>query len=259
MEIATLSPLEQKIYFAARNAKEGVILLELMYSWNLTDRKTLLVALSSMVKKGWMTRLRKGVYLVGEPGFGTLLSPFVTATYIFPGYIAFSSALYAHKLIDNVPFEVQVATRNERGIKQMGQYSFRAIPIGKKHIGSEKKDGYTISTIPKTIYDCLVQSELAGGYPQILKAISEARLSESEWKEVMRYAKRFEKSAFFQRLGYILGIMPKKNKAIQRLIAECKKKVRSKIYLYKRRNGRYVRQWKLVDDIGKEELLSWWY
>lgn len=259
MKNATLSPLEQKIYFAAKNAKDGVVFLEIMYSWDITDRKTLHSVLSRMVKKGWLMRLRRGVYLVCEPGFGTLLSPFVTATYMFPGYVGFSSALYIHKLVDVVPFEVQVATRQESGAKNLGQYSFRAIPVGKRHVGSELTNGYLVSTIPKTIYDCLCQPELAGGYPQVLKAIFEAKISENGWKEFIYYAEKFERSAFYQRLGYLLSILPRKNKTILKMIAKCRKRIRSKIYLYKRRKGKYIPEWKLVDDIGKEELLSWWY
>ncbi|MBI5159620.1 type IV toxin-antitoxin system AbiEi family antitoxin domain-containing protein [Candidatus Micrarchaeota archaeon] len=259
MKNATLSPLEQKVYFAVRNAGEGVVSLEIIRSLRLADDRTLLFVLSNMVKKGWLTRLRRGVYLVGEPGGSVVKDAFLIATYVFPGYVAFSSALYVHKLVDVMPFEVQVATRNESMVKRIGEYSFRAIPIGERHFGSERKDGRTISTVAKTIYDCLTHAELGGGYPQILKAIYEANLSKTQWKELFYYAEKFESNAFYQRLGYLLSIMPKKDKQILIAIKKCRKKTESKIYLFKRRKGKYISEWKLVDDVGREELLSWWY
>lgn len=259
MKTATLSPLEQRIYFAVRNAGEGVFTLDIMRSLKLAGDGTLLFTLSNMVKKGWLTRLRKGVYLVSEPSGSVIKDAFLIATYVFPGYVAFSSALYVHKLVDVMPFEVQVATRSESGVKQIREYAFRAIPIGERHFGSERKEGRIVSTIAKTIYDCLTHAELGGGYPQILKAIYEAKLSKEQWKELFYYAEKFEPNAFYQRLGYLLSIMPRKNKQMQAAIKKCRKKTKSKIYLFKRRKGKYVPEWKLVDDVGKEELISWWY
>ncbi|PIU10192.1 hypothetical protein COT30_00520 [Candidatus Micrarchaeota archaeon CG08_land_8_20_14_0_20_49_17] len=255
----TLTPLEQNIYFAAKNAKDGVVSLEIIRSWKLAGNNTLQVTLTNMVKKGWLARLRKGVYLLNESPGVAVKDPFSIATYIFPGYIAFSSALYIHKLTDTLPFEVQVATRNENGSRRIGEYTFRAIPLGKRYSLAKRENGCLVSTAPKTLYDCLAHPDLAGGYPQILNAINEAKLSETEWRELLYYAEKFEPPAFYQRLGYILELLPKKNNEINDIIKICHKKVKSNIYLSARRKGKYIPRWKLVDDIGKDELLGWWY
>lgn len=259
MTNATMSPLQQKIYFAARNAKDGVIFLDVIKSWNLSDEKTLSVALSHMVKKGWLMRLRNGVFLISEPNARTIINPFVISTYIYPGINAFSSALYIHKLTDMVPFEILVATRNESGTKRIGEYSFRAIPIKDKYGGSSEKGGVLVSSVAKTLYDCIMHPELSGGFPQILKALYESNLSKKDWDEFLSYAEKFERNSFFQRLGYLLSLFPKKNKMISMIIQKCKEKVGSKIYLYKRKKGKLIQEWMVIDDVGKEELLSWWY
>jgi predicted transcriptional regulator of viral defense system len=259
MTDATLSPLEQRIYFAIRNAKDGVVFLEILESLRLTGKNTLLFVLSKMTKKGWLMRLRKGVYLITEPNAQAMKDPFAISTYIFPGYNAFSSALYVHGLSDMVPFEIFVATRNESKKKTVGEYTFRAVALKRRYGGSENKDGIIVSTRAKTIYECIIHPELAGGFPQILKAIHDSKLSEAEWDELLYYATKFETAAFSQRLGYLLDLLPKKNKAIRRMISTCMRKVASKVYLYKRRNGVLVSKWKIIDDVGKEELLSWWY
>ncbi len=259
MVYASLSPLEQKLYFSAKNSKNGIISLDIIKSWKLTDVGTLLSIISKMVKKGWLIRLRRGVYLINEPGMAGIKNPFLISTYMFPGYNAFLSALYLYGLTDMVPFEIQIATRNARGLKRIGEYSFRGIPIGKKHLGSVRKEGNVVSSLPKTIYDCLVYPELAGGYPSILRVMYEANMDKKTWEEVFYYAELFERNAFFQRLGYLLDILPEKNREVKRIIKQCLKKVKSTVYLRGRKKGRYIKKWKVIDNVGRERLLSWWY
>ncbi|NYZ60328.1 hypothetical protein H0O01_01370 [Candidatus Micrarchaeota archaeon] len=259
MPNTTLSPLEQKIYFAAKNARDGVVSLEMVRSWNLTDEKSLLVILSRMAKKGWLLRLRKGIYLVSEPPAPAIRDIFVVSTYCFPGYNAFSSALYLHGLTDMVPFEVLVATRHESGVKTFGQYTVRAVALKDRFMGSMLQQGRVVSTAPKTIYDCLTHPELGGGHTQIMKAIHEANMDESGWKELFYYAEKFESHAFYQRLGYLLSLLPKKSRATKGAIRLCAQKAKSNIYLSGRGKGAYIPEWKLIDNVGKEALLSWWY
>jgi predicted transcriptional regulator of viral defense system len=257
MSNATLSPLEQKIYFAAKEAKDAVIFLEIIRSWEVADDNTLLFTLSNMCKKGWLKRLRKGVYLVSKPGDDSIPDPFLVSTYIFPGYNAFSSALYLHGLSDVLPFEIIVATRTESGKKELGQYSFRAVALKERHIGSMLLNNYRVSTIPKTIYDCLLSPDFCGGYQNVLKAINDAQMSQVEWSELFYYAGLFEGASFYQRLGYLLDILPKRKP--EDAISICLKHVKSNIYLHGRKKGKFISKWKLIDNVGKDTLLSWWY
>ena len=254
-----LSPLEQRIYFAARNARDGVIALEIIRSWRLTDDRTLLSTISRMTKKGWLIRLRRGYYLVTEPSAQAIKDVFRISTYCFPGYNAFSAALYIHGLADMVPFGIYVATRNESGSKTFGSYTIRAVALKERYGGATSVRGYVVSTIPKTIYDCLTHPELAGGYPAVLKAIHEAKLTDDDREELLRYAEISGSRSFYQRLGYLLDILPRKNTAIKRMIRLCLQKVGPVVHLYGRRSGRFIPKWRIVDNVGKTELLSWWY
>ncbi|WP_456321319.1 type IV toxin-antitoxin system AbiEi family antitoxin domain-containing protein, partial [Palaeococcus sp. (in: euryarchaeotes)] len=67
--------------------------------------------LSSLVKKGYLYRLKRGLYLVNEePGKPLIKNPYQIALMLFPGYIAFSSALRLYGLIEYEPFTIFVAT-----------------------------------------------------------------------------------------------------------------------------------------------------
>ncbi len=254
----SLTPLEQKIYFAAKEAKDSVITLEIIKSWKLADDKTLRLIVHNMQKKRWLMGLKRGVYLVTDPSEYAIPDPFIVSTYLFDGYNAFSSALYIHKLTDMVPFNVYVATKNKKQIKIIGEYSFEALPLGKRAFGSCRFNNYVVSNIPKTIYDCLHKPLLAGGLRAVLKAIYEANMKNEEWKEFLYYAK-IEKNAFYQRLGYLLDILPKKSPPIKEIINLCKKYIHSITHLLGRSSGKYIKKWKIIDNVGKEKLLSWWY
>ena len=259
MKNETLTPLEQKIYFAAKDAKNSIITLEIIKSWKIAKDNTLRLVLFNMQKKGWFFRLKRGIYLVTEPNQQAIPDPFIVSTYIYNGYNSFSSALYIHKLTDVVPFNVYVATRNKNNKKEIGQYSFQALSLGKRAFGSIFYNGYLVSSIPKTIYDCLHKPLLAVGFPTVLKAIYESSMDEKQWDEFLYYVKKFEKNAFYQRLGYLLSILPKKTKAMNLIIRTCKRHVHSNTYLLGRKWGIYIKDWKVIDNVGKKTLLSWWY
>ena len=56
--------------------------------------------LSSLARKGYLYRLKRGIYLVNEePGRPLIKNPYRIALTLFPGYVAFSSALRLYGLI----------------------------------------------------------------------------------------------------------------------------------------------------------------
>jgi len=67
--------------------------------------------LSSLVRKGYLYRLKRGLYLVNEePGKPLIKNPYQIALMLFPGYIVFSSALRLYGLIEYEPFTIFVVT-----------------------------------------------------------------------------------------------------------------------------------------------------
>jgi predicted transcriptional regulator of viral defense system len=255
----SLSALEQQIYFLSQGAKNNIITYDTIRSWGLADENVLNVVLSRMCKKGWFTRIKRGVYLLSGYGKG-IVDIFYTAQFVYPGYLAFSTALYLHKLIDEMPFTIYIATKEISGSKNLGEYTIKAVSLGKRAIGIQRIGDYWISTIPKTLYDCLHFPEYGGGYSRILKSIHSAKMNEKQWEEFIDYVKKFDSDASCQKIGYLLDLLKKTRMNIpSSVFSYLQKRVKSVVLLGKGTKGKFNKKWKIVDRIGEQTLLSWWY
>ncbi|MEW5996903.1 MAG: type IV toxin-antitoxin system AbiEi family antitoxin domain-containing protein [Candidatus Micrarchaeota archaeon] len=256
-----LTGLEAKIYSFASKARKGIITMDIIDSWGLAKKSVLKVVLSKMVRKGLLMRLKKGVYAFQPLGArGMVGDVFEAGSEIFGGYIGFATALNIYGLMDEVPFTVYVVTVNKSGRRELGQYEIKAVAMGKRAVGTTEYNGIFISTIPKTIYDCLHIPEYGGGYPKILKAISLAEMDAEGWEEFLGYAERFGSAAFCQKIGYLLERMRDYTGiAVPEFVLErLHKKVKSTVRIGEER-GKYNAKWKVSDGFREEELFGWWY
>ena len=213
-------------------------------SLSLTSENSLRVTLSKLVRKDEIYNPVRGVYVAKSA------DPFWVATALYPGYISLSSALYLHHFIDEYPFTVFIASE-KRGTLRMGGHEF--LYFKAKNYLEVEKGTYPVASVEKAIYDSLNHGDLVG-YAMVTKALHNAPISAERFFRICRG----EKGAFFQRLGYLLSILPARDREKKRLMGFCRKKIRANAYLQGRKNGRYIEEWKLVDNIGKEVLLSWW-
>lgn len=255
-----LSGLEQEVYFKASEAMHRIVTHETILSWGIAGKGVINVILSNMCKKGWLIRLKRGVYMVGGPK-GGLEDVFYAAQTIFDGYLGFSTALNLHGLMDELPFTVYVVTVKVSGSRRLGSHEIKAVALGKRALGIERKGDYWISSVPKTIYDSLYLPEYGGGYPLALKAIHLAKMDEAGWGEFLSYVEKFESDASCQKTGYLLELLSRKTgtPVPDSVIERLGKSVRSVVYLGKGKGGVYDKKWKLVDCIGEGRLLSWWH
>ena len=205
---------------------------------------------SYYLRKGELVRISRGVYAVPE-----LREPFLLAKYISPGYVSFYSALYYHKLADAPPSVIILATRGRSGkIEKMG-FEFQEIAVGRRFCGYVDEERVRMATRAKTLYDSFRRPDLGGGYPLLLKAVYEARLREEEWEEFLGYIRKFDKPAFWQRVGYMLSLLENVPDFVTDFL---RSRVRGYVYLDRtKKGGKLVKEWKVVDNIGREVLLSW--
>lgn len=255
----SLSNLEEKVYFAALEAKGSTVSFETIKSWDVCSYGTLKVVVHSLVKKGYLQRIKKGVYIAKKPNEEPLQDAMLMGQSLYDGYLAFSTALYIHKLSEDMPFTIFVATKYSSYERKLGNYSVKAVALGTRLIGATKADKYNVSSIPKTLYDCFHMPQYAGGFPNVLRAVYYATPSTEQWKEFLYYADKFESHAFFQRVGYMLNLLKKINFAVPDfVISHMKSKVKYKTVLGKGK-GTYIKEWMIMDCIKKQNLLSWWY
>jgi predicted transcriptional regulator of viral defense system len=200
--------LELHIYALARRAKHAVFSIQEAHSWELCSPGTLRVTLGRMQKRGVLVRLKRGLYYAppaeqsGVPAEDAMYA----AQMVYGGYLAFATALYIHRLRDEVPWTIFVATRGRSAARRLGALEIRSVALRDRAIGVQRIGDYMVSTRPKTLYDCLRLPEMGGGEVGVAKAFRRARLSGTEWREFWAYVGRFERGneRFGRRLRRVL-------------------------------------------------------
>jgi predicted transcriptional regulator of viral defense system len=254
-------PLEQRIYTLAKDAKNSIVAIETIKSWRLASNGAIRVALHNLCKKSWFLPLKRGLYAVQPYLGGGIEDPFYAAQLVYGGYLAFSSALYLHKLGDEMPFTVFTVTKRKSSTRRIGEYEFRAVALGRRAIGAQRLGDYYVSTLPKTLYDCLYMPQYSGGHAKILRAVYNARMDSADWREFMLYVGRFESGAFCQRAGYLLSMLAKTGKKVPAFVLNglWGMEGRSITRLQPGSGGKYDPRWRVVDNVGERELLGWWF
>ncbi len=215
--------------------------------------------LHDLVKNNWLYRISKGKYLIlpleagAEPKYTAhefVLASVLTTNY----YVSYWSALNYYGLTEQVPKTVFIATTKQRNERKVLGITFRFVTLrSHKFFGFKttqiNNHPVNIAEKEKAIIDCLDQPRNCGGIVEVIKAIDEAK-DELDFDKLITYAKKMKNSAILNRLGYILELLnlPSKIKP-------------GKYYIFleplSKKRGAYCQKWKIIENLPKEELLSW--
>jgi predicted transcriptional regulator of viral defense system len=215
---------------------------------------------SSLSSKGYIHRLKKGVYLVQEKPSETptIEDPYPIALALFKGYIGFSSALKVYGLLDYEPFTIFVATQNKSASRSVGKYTFRSVAMGKKATGMTFHNEIYVSTLPKTFFDSFYKPQYAGGYSTITKALYESNM---DWNEFIRFFE-LASSSTCQRTGYVLDMLRMETHKVPKYVLtylRSRIKNNTKLIPSSEAGGKYNRDWMVLDNLGRNNIMSWWY
>ncbi|MFH1066058.1 MAG: hypothetical protein V1734_06130 [Nanoarchaeota archaeon] len=212
-------------------------------------------ALSSLCRKGYLQRARRSLY------YNPLLlkSPYSLALMLHEGYIGLSSALREHNLIEYEDFTIFVIAKSFRkNIQLKGtKYEVIFLPFGKFFSGFGKKGDFYISSVEKTLFDCFLKPGHIG-YANIAKAVYDAKI---DWDKFIGFFRLTSNSSLCQRTGYMLEMIKKETKlkipsfVFEYLLQKVKNPVRLTSVKGK---TRFNKKWKVQDNMGKENILSWW-
>jgi len=261
-----LSHEEQKIYLYLESIGKNTFKISEIDAKKLgLEKSYLYVLIGRLEKKGWITAVGKGVYLrlpaeTVVKGKVYLEDPFEVALKMYKGYLAFQSALKIHGLSEYEPFTIYVATKNKSETSPLlKHYEIKAIKFGKRFTGFEKINKYTVSTKAKTFFDCFYRPQYAGGYSEVMKSLHMA--GQIDWKEMEKYLDKFGSSTICQKIGYLISLLQETEYDIPKdFIEYLKGRIGNKTKLdFSQKGGSYNKEWMIVDNIGKKNLLSWWY
>jgi len=213
----------------------------------------------TLISKGYFHPIKRGVYLINEnPSEKPVISnPFKIASYVNKGYIGFSSALRIYDLISYEPFTIFIVTQNKSNEITVGNYLFKTISMGKKATGTTFFKNTYVSTIEKTVFDCFYKPQYAGGYREFAKAL--INIKKIDWDRVLTYFNNFASDSLHQRTGYILELLQDEQyiHLPKHILKEFKKHIGNTTKLIPSGipKGKYIKQWQLVDNLGKKTIL----
>ncbi len=249
-----LTNVEQMLWGFIRDKKlvDNELVQQVFPDFSENKRNKLLNSLSA---KGYLQRARRDIYYNPQR-----LNDFYTlALRIKEGYIGFGSALRHYNLLEYEDFAMLVATKNFRKkIELKGtQYTIQFVPLHHLFVGFEKKNDIYVSTIEKTFFDCFLKPRFVG-FTNLTKALYDAKI---DWHEFIRYFTLTKNNALCQRTGYILELMKKTTKLEipSFVFAFLLRRVKHPVKLLPiRGRSMFNKRWKVQDNLGEKNILSWW-
>jgi len=220
-------------------------------------------------RKGWLTRLMGGRYLLLPPEYGPENlgenNPLAVASAIVEhSYIGWWSAASFHGLTTQKPMAVTVATLRQVPTRTVEGNEIRFIKIvPRKFFGFKNYDVYgrqvTLSVPAKTLVDCLDRPDLAGGPAEVTRMVHSAS-SVVAPKELADVALQMKSTATLQRLGFISDLVGWKwpSTVRRRVRGAIPPSTRTTFGRSQRRPGDigYVHAWGVIVHAAESDLLA---
>lgn len=193
------------------------------------DRRSTAARLGSLARRGWLRRIRRGIYLIlpleVEPGaLTTPGDPWIVAHEVFsPCYIGGWSAAEYWELTEQIfrsTLVITAAPIREKKQEFLGQeFELFKVAKARTQISSTVWRDSTkvkVSSRERTLIDCLRNPELAGGMAHLILMMMEySRKRERDFDALLLEAFAATSGAVWKRLGYLAeSIWPEQRKLI---------------------------------------------
>ena len=266
--LRTLGPAEARVVLSfreqGRDVVEAVDIIGLLHC-EQTGRKVI----RNLLRKGWLTRLTGGRYMLLPPERGAESSgennPLAVASAVIENsYVGWWSAAAFHGFTTQMPATVFVAVKRQTKARTVEDAEIRFVTVpARKFFGARRYTVYgrgaNISDPEKTVIDCIDRPDLAGG-PAELTRIIHADMAEIDQSKLVDAAMRMKSTSLLQRLGFLTELVerPLKEELRARVRDAIPKSARSTFGRRERKEGDvgYVAAWGLFVHARRSDLLS---
>ncbi|HVB82268.1 MAG TPA: type IV toxin-antitoxin system AbiEi family antitoxin [Candidatus Binataceae bacterium] len=266
--LRTLGPKETKVILSFQEQGREVVhaadIIDLLGS-EPTARKVI----RNLLRKGWLTRLVGGRYMVlppehGPENLGENNPIALAAAAAEPSYIGWWSAAAFHGFTTQKPMTVTVAVLRQMPARTIEGTEVRFIKIApRKFSGFKSYNVYgrnaAISDPEKTVVDCIDRPDLAGGPAELARIVYSA-MGEIDHDKLVTAALAMKSTALLQRLGFLIELVgkPLPEELRLKLRSAIPKSRRSIFGRQKRKEGDigYVAAWGVFVHARRSDLLS---
>jgi predicted transcriptional regulator of viral defense system len=265
-DVRTLGAQESRIVLSMEEEGQSVIDVD-QAAHILGSRTKANKVLIRLNEKGWLERSGRGRYMLHSSRTGHLAvrvaSPLKYASSVSDNtYIGWWSAARYHKLTWQQPMLIRVASLKQVKPRMYEEFRIEFVKLSsKKFFGFEysRIDGLTVSTIPKTVVDCVDKPEYAGGLSETGIIVGTACDRVGTEAIIADVIKADNKSAM-QRLGFLLDCAVPHllaDEARKRLLHAIGDPVRMVVGSPKVSNGDfgYVADWGMQANLNKDMFL----
>jgi predicted transcriptional regulator of viral defense system len=266
--LRTLGPAETRVVLSfleqGRDVVEAGDIIGLLHS-EQTGRKVI----RNLLRKGWLTRLIGGRYMLmpperGAESMGENNPLAVAAAVVEDSYVGWWSAAAFHSFTTQMPATVFVAVKRQTRARTVEDTEIRFVTIpARKFFGAKSYTVYgravTISDPEKTVIDCTDRPDLAGG-PMELTRIVYAAMVDIDQAKLVDAALQMQSTSLLQRLGFLTDLVerPLHDEWRTRLRMAIPKSTRSTFGRPERRDDDigYIADWGLFVHARRSDLLS---
>ena len=174
-------------------------------------------SLGRLVRKGWLKRLDRGLYMIIplEAGTNRIWSEnaFILASQLItPGAVAYWSALRFWNMTEQIPHTHFVQTTKRKKSLTIQGIDYKFIHVSERHyfgIITRKIEGLPVRVTDreKTIIDAASRPDLCGGIQQLAQAMLSSKDS-IDWNKLETYVKKWGGGVIAKRLGYLIETLP---------------------------------------------------
>lgn len=229
------------------------------------ERKKATQFLSDLVKRGILTRIKAGVYLILQAGqINSQLDNWAIIARALAGsadyYISYYSAMRLHGMTTHATREVTITLSKRCARKTLHHIVYRFIYIKSTHFWGHcahwvtKQEKVFVSDIERTLLDALERPDLCIGIPEIVRGLW-VKQKEIDWRKLVRYSKKFHTIAAVKRLGFILELL---GLGVQCIPSLLKITTPAKDYIFldpnEPKTGRYVSRWRVRLNVNADAL-----
>ena len=211
--------------------------------------------LENLIDKQFFSRIEKGKYCRTNFRDELVIGTFIAKD----GAIAYWTALNKRGLTEQFSNTIFIQTPRLKRDKTIFGIPYKFIKISPSKRAGIIKEGYGNRTfwmtdVEKTIIDCFDLPQYSGGYAELIRAFSQAKLRSDK---LIQYCNTVHNIAVTKRMGFLAHVLQKDE--LKSFIDFAKSQVKEKYNLFDPQGpdkGEFVNEWRLRLNISKSEILN---
>ncbi|MCV9964839.1 type IV toxin-antitoxin system AbiEi family antitoxin domain-containing protein [Pararhizobium sp. BT-229] len=265
--VRTLGPLEAKLVLSMEERRLSAVDTSTAAEI-VGHRRQAMDTLARLHRKGWLERVGRGRYALHSSNTGHLdvrvMSPLKFASAVLSeSYVGWWAAAEHHGLTWQHPTLIRVASRKQQRAIEHEGYRIEFVSLADaKFFGfaHDSLTGITVSSIEKTVVDCVDKPRYAGGHAEVGIILGNA-LEKIAAGKLVDCAIQNDSVSTVQRLGFFLDtVRPNLFDAVSRsrLLGAIGETSRGKMGNPEYRDGDfgYLKDWKLQVNLNRNSFLS---